>query len=61
MATGVLSRENEQRFQSIVDLWRSILIQAQDNGCSGACHPETHLKDGVLQAKKLVAVLTYKN
>jgi hypothetical protein len=60
MAAGVLSPENEQRFQSIIDLWRTKLVEAQDCKCSGPCHPETHLKDGVLQEKKLVSSLKYK-
>ena len=61
MPAGVFSPENEKRFESIVALWRRKLIEAQDDECSGPCHPETHLKDGVLQEKKLVAVLRYKN
>lgn len=61
MPAGVLSRENEQRLQSIVQIWRAKLIQAQDGECDGPCHPETHLKNGVLQGKTIVERLTYKN
>lgn len=61
MAAGALNPDNERQFQAIVSLWRSKLIEAQDSNCDGRCHPEAHLKNGVLQNKKLVSELTYKN